>query len=144
MLPTTLEGFTRHAQLYGVECVYETALEYLALDELDELETALRFIDKKWRLDRRTALRRDLRRERETRTPRSTPPKTPVKWAENRSYGPPPTLNRHLLEKPGPAAGCWRCGIKLRPFASAERARAWAYKHTGTAKHKSALLEEAA
>jgi hypothetical protein len=47
---TTLDQYVRHAELYGTECVYETA-EQTGLSDLPYLPPHLRRIDKNWRLN---------------------------------------------------------------------------------------------
>jgi hypothetical protein len=139
LLPTNLYGFTRHAELHGVECVYETAIDYLDEAELEQLAGVLRGIDKKWRVGRQTASILDLRRERNAKGASRPAPKGRVEWAENRSYGPPPALEGQPAEHPTPGAGCFRCDIPIRSFSTTEKARNWAYKHSGSRAHRAAL-----
>lgn len=48
----TLQEFVRHAERYGSELVYETALAYLEPEQLGLLSLALQRIDRYWKLGR--------------------------------------------------------------------------------------------
>jgi hypothetical protein len=62
----TFEQFMRHAELFGIECVFETAAEYLPVVEMDRLRIELDAIERERRHGRFTVGKNRRRSETET------------------------------------------------------------------------------
>lgn len=63
---STLANFIRHAELFGIECVAETAVDYLCRSELERLQIELDAIERERKAGRFTVGKRRRRSELET------------------------------------------------------------------------------